>query len=755
MKHNGWMWLPGWESHQDTEPKFVYFRGRLVLNQLPPSLILKITADSRYKLYVNGQFAEMGPSRGNRDIWYVDSVELGPYLRSGENVLAVVVLRYPDAHWQGNCGIFRTPTPGLYASCPEGVAWKCAPVDSVSIRKENPWFAPLMIYEQAAGKAETAGWMAPGFDDSGWALPRYYGAELTEILKPEKLVPRTIPFLYRRDGQFLRACGRQRSAAWDAFLAGSPIRIPANTTVSVELDAGELMTGYLRLRIAGGADAKITILQSECYAGEIVPHADPYKAMPRKGNRTDDSLTLYGYADTYLAAGYGTGEQPEVYEPFWFRTFRFVRLTVETKAVPLELLAFDYAETGYPLDIKTRVEVSDGSMAGIWDISERSLRRCMHETYEDCPFYEQLQYAMDTRSQILYTYAVSGDPRLAIQAMDAFSHAALPNGMINCSYPNFETNVIPGFSVYYIGMVYDYMMYFGNREQIAKYLPTIEGILAFFHSHLDDHGLVGKIGDRNGSGQYWSFIDWAPEWDDTTGMPPCGAQGSLTMESLLYILGLQYAAEILAYLEQPDKAALYRSRATQVQSAVNRYCVGKNGMYQDGPGVESYSQHCQVFAVLTGTVSAERGRDLLEETLLHPETYAQCSIAMQFYLFRALEACGLYRYTARLWDIWREMIANNLTTCAEDSIMSRSDCHAWGSLALYELPSVILGVRPGKPGYEEILVAPGTETVDWARGTAITPKGPVRVSWEKQPDGTVEIAVQGPAGVQVNVRKEG
>ena len=178
-------------------------------------------------------------------------------------------------------------------------------------------------------------------------------------------------------------------------------------------------------------------------------------------------------------------------------------------------------------------------------------------------------------------------------------------------------------------------------------------------------------------------------------------------------------------------------------------------MYQDGPGIESYSQHCQAFAVLTGTASAERGKALLEETLLHPERYAQCSIAMQFYLFRALEICGLYRYTARLWDIWREMVDNHLTTCAEDSIMSRSDCHAWGALALYELPSVILGVRPGKPGYEEILVSPRTETMDWARGTAITPKGPVRVSWRKQADGTVDIAAQGPAGVQVNVRKEG
>ena len=60
-------------------------------------------------------------------------------------------------------------------------------------------------------------------------------------------------------------------------------------------------------------------------------------------------------------------------------------------------------------------------------------------------------------------------------------------------------------------------------------------------------------------------------------------------------------------------------------------------MYLDGPGVKEYSQHCQVFALLTDTVSVENGRIYLEKTLSDSETYAQCSVAMGYYLFRALE----------------------------------------------------------------------------------------------------------------------
>ena len=193
-----------------------------------------------------------------------------------------------------------------------------------------------------------------------------------------------------------------------------------------------------------------------------------------------------------------------------------------------------------------------------------------------------------------------------------------------------------------------------------------------------------------------------------------------------------------------------------MREAVNRWCVDENGLCQDGPGVKQYSQHCQVFAVLTGTVSPEQGRHNLALTLERPEQFEQCSVAMCWYLFRALEKCGLYRYTDRLWNIWRQMPAQHLTPCPEDPLLSRSDCHGWGALALYELPAAVLGVRPGKPGFEEIMVAPQTENLDWAEGTVPTPKGDVSVSWHKDPQGKVTVCAKGPEGVslQVNNRKE-
>ena len=92
----------------------------------------------------------------------------------------------------------------------------------------------------------------------------------------------------------------------------------------------------------------------------------------------------------------------------------------------------------------------------------------------------------------------------------------------------------------------------------------------------------------------------------------------------------------------------------------------------------------------------EKGRENLKRTLEAKEDYAQCSVAMAYYLFRALQKAGLYEETDREWDLWRNMVKKNLTTCVEDGVNERSDCHAWGALALYELPAVVLGSPSGK-----------------------------------------------------------
>ncbi|MGS2776389.1 alpha-L-rhamnosidase-related protein [Robertmurraya sp. GLU-23] len=768
---SSWIWIPSWNAEDKESTQIVYFRKVLELEEVPENFIVKLSADSRYKFYVNEKLIEVGPSKGDNKVWFYDEKNIASFLKKGKNVLAAIVLRYPTNHHKGNHGIFRTETPGFYfngsfvnytgneVNIMADTTWRCKKETRLEIVSENLFFAPLHILEKAEGNLEVFGWKSQEYNDRDWEESKAYTIfEISRADSPGNLMPRSIPSMNQIDRQFRGVfCVRQsekKQEEWNDMLFGKrSITIPANSHEIIEINAGELTTGYLQLAMSGGEGTKIKILTSESYG---YPNEDvkSFMTLPKKKDRMDcQGGTLFGFTDEYIVGGFGDEEKFEEYEPFWFRTFRFIQLEIQTSNQALTIGKFDYRETGYPLEVRTKARTSDDTLLNIWAISERTLRRCMHETYEDCPFYEQLQYAMDSRSQILYTYMTSADDRLARKCIDDFKRSQRYDGLLNASYPATGPNVIPGFSIYYIMMLYDHMMFFGDKELIKEHLTTIDGILNYFNKHINKSGLVGKIGGLNGKDRFWSFIDWTTQWDETSGVPRAILNGPITMESFLYVMGLQHAAKLADYVGRKELGNEYVERGVKVQQAINKFCRGANGLYQDGPGVEEYSQHCQVFAILTDTIDKEQGALILSR-VLDDQSYPKCSVAMSFYLFRAIEKVGLYEVTRDLWDLWRAMVENNLTTCVEDHVNQRSDCHAWGALILYELPAVVLGVRPVEPGFSKIEISPTVGYFDWAEGEVITPKGMVKVSWQKNFEtGEIDLNYELPVGLEIMGKK--
>ena len=81
---------------------------------------------------------------------------------------------------------------------------------------------------------------------------------------------------------------------------------------------------------------------------------------------------LTGPTDRYEVGGFGAAGAPECYEPFWFRALRFLQVRVQVGAEPLTIASLGCRETGYPLEVRTRVETSDRSLGDIWQISENT-----------------------------------------------------------------------------------------------------------------------------------------------------------------------------------------------------------------------------------------------------------------------------------------------------------------------------------------------------------------------------------------------
>lgn len=572
----------------------------------------------------------------------------------------------------------------------------------------------MSLNEHVDGTKLQPGWEAANFDDSAWsaAIPATPQRKMSPMVDPWRLFPRSIPLLPEITTRFdgvVRCSEPKLVDAWRQLLSGdSAIDIPANSTHWVEIEASQLTTGFLDLSVTSKetdgtiSTPRVEILCSECYESSM-------EAFTRrtKGDRTDfENGVLYGMTDTYTLH-----QGSNHYSPFWFRTFRYIRLTFVTTGsnAPVCVNSFTYRSTHYPLEVRSKIQTSDTLTRKLWDISVNTLRNCMHETYEDCPFYEQNQFGMDTRSMILFTYLLSRDDRLARKAMQEFYATHREDGLIETHTPatGRATN-IPTFSLFWVLMVWDHMVHFGDETPVRDYIGAVDGVLNWFHQRINaETGLVGRFDE-----DMWAFVDWAG-WETPSqgfwglAVPPAYYKtGSATYHSLVYAYVLSKASELCRFIGRHDTSREYIERRDQLIQAVKTHCLDeKTGFFLDGPGTyDEVSQHCQIFAVLVGCVSGKEAKDLMRRSILKREEHGlvKASFALGFYVFRAVSLAGVYEECwATLIQPWEKMIADNLTTWAESESMMRSDCHGWSASPVWEIGTEILGVKPRSLAYRD------------------------------------------------------
>ncbi|PWY68026.1 alpha-L-rhamnosidase [Aspergillus sclerotioniger CBS 115572] len=757
-----WIWLPRYLEEDNRPGRLFLFRKTFQWSQSHTQPVpVHVSADSRYRLFVNGYRVSFGPCKSYPGKWYYETVDIQPYLVEGDNVVSARVLRYSSIH-PGSLSIVSMPLPGfmLFTSHPDLVistdtTWRCVEQQSAQIIPQTEWNyilgPPLLTNnERVTEDATLTGWQTSGFDDSAWeyAVPQSNAVKMLPVDSLWKLSPRPIPALPETAGRFdgiVKTIGPVTADQWRTLIReDQAVIIPEDERVVVDLSVDALMTAFISFSFSGGAGAKITILYSECYEKDLGVDTAPFPMPRTKSNRSDPTGRLYGSQDFYTVSA---GQQSHFFEPFWFRCFRYVQLKISTGTEPLTLPAISLRETYYPLEITTKLEAG-AELNQIWDISLRTLRNCRHETYEDCPFYEQNQFASDSRLQLLFTYQLSPDDRLARKTLEEFHASRTPDGLIVAQYPTgHPTKQIPQFSLFWILMVHDHMMYFADRSIVRKYLSTVDSIIQHFEERLDDRGLIGQFDPDT-----WPFVDWVKEWFvpgqiSKSCMPPAyHTSRAATVNSLLYAYALMHAADLCDFVGRKSTAGEYRVRVQTIQSAVNEHCAS-DSLYLDGPGVEQYSQHTQIFAILSETVKGEAATQLMRRTVEDP-SLAQCSYAMKFYVFRAAEKAGLYgELFHQLLNPWRTMIANNLTTWAEDEVNARSDCHGWSASPVNEIVTQIFGVKPAEPGFARVRIEPRREVVEAAEGVLYTPRGDVRIQWT--PGGEVTVESTGEIAAEV------
>jgi hypothetical protein len=720
------------------------FRRTVPLESKPSKFFVRVTADSRYELLVNGTRVSWGPARGDLNHWRYETVDLAPHLREGKNTLAAIVWNdgpyaalsqwsvetafLLQAEDQAHDSLVNTGSPGW--RCAANAAYQPVPVPQ---RQEMGYFA-IGPCERFDSSKHPWGWESSGFDDSTWQPPivDQAASDRDDSDAPLRwmLVPRGIPPMEETPIRFARtrlAEGAQPPAGFPAKKAS--FVVPANTKATILLDQDALTCAFPELEVSGGRGASITMRYSEALWQELKPRK-------RKGNRGEvEGKSFWGYGDTYVADG-----AARTYRPLFWRTWRYLQLTIETKAQPLTIEDLRAVYTGYPFERTGSFDTGDPFHQKVIDIGWRTARLCAHETYMDCPYYEQLQYVGDTRIQALVSLYMSGDSRLMRNAIEVIDGSRTAEGATLSRAPSTLQQYIPPFSLWWIGMVHDYWWYVDDPAFVKRMLPGVRAVLGFYTRHLREDGLLGEM-------PWWNYVDWVRTWP--SGRPPSEPGTMPASIHLQLLLALQYASGLEAALGDADLARKCRSSADALASTIKtNFWALDSLLFSEDRLHQQFSQHANSLAVLAGIAGSQADAKELMERVSSNKNIAQCTVYFRYYLDRAMVKAGLGdRYLDRM-DTWKFMLSEGLTTWAEtDNPFSRSDCHAWGASPNVELLRTVLGVDSAAPGFSKIVIRPHLGSLQQASGVVAHPKGPIKVSVKRAGQG-YDIQCTLPPGLQ-------
>ncbi len=727
------------------------FRKTFDLSQQPGSFMVHVSADNRYKLFVNDSLVSQGPARGDLNHWNFETLDLAPFLHAGKNVVAAQVWNEgsyrPEAQITFRTGFILQGNTEQESILNTNQSWKC-------VRDSS--YAPLRFRVRAyyvAGAGEIRdmakripNWQKPDFDDSDWldaspissGVPRNLNGPFGTVAG-WMLVPSAIPQMEMSPQRLKKLINlRGEPIDWESPKSemNGVMAILPQMHLTFYLDQTYLTNAYPTLIFSGGKDASITLSYAESL----------YSDFPQKGNRNETvGKQFIGRMDSIIS----DGTENQTFTPLTYRTYRYIRIEIQNSDAPLVIKGLHGTFTGYPFERKATLEVNNSEMQQILDIGWRTARLCAHETYMDCPYYEQLQYIGDTRIQALVSLYNSGDDRLVKNALNLMDQSRQPEGVTLSRHPSYTPQYIPTFSLWYIGMLYDYSRYGSDLDFVTDKLSGTRQILEYFRGFQQEDGSLKGV-------PQWMFTDWTDHEGWRAGEGPYGEDGTSAILDFQLLWAYQVAAELEAELGMPAYAELYQNRIEQLKATIwEKYWDEERQLFADRAEKDLFSQHSNTLAILTETVTRDQAKTLAQK-LLSDESLAPASIYFKYYLHQALIEAGLGNDYLRWLDVWRENIQLGLSTWAETSDVSgsRSDCHAWGSSPNIEFFRTILGIDSDGLGFAQVRIEPHLNGFSDISGSIPHPKGTLSTYYQLK-DGKWNIRITLPDGVSGKLIWEG
>jgi len=682
-----WIWLGG-----DPTPAVAMFRKEITLAEAPKRVAAWLTADMKYRLYVNGRLVSRGPVDIGRDYaggdthrWFYDFRDLTPFFQKAGNVIAAEVFR----QWPIGFTVSRGQPGFLFE------ADVTAPgQEKVIVKSDATWralpgaqFPDATTYD--AGN-EPAGWRSPGFDDMAWPLCR----EVKDVWEP--LAASEIPPLMEARYPVRR-------------LEGLPSKvITQDGSFRVLFD--RVLSAYPTLKAKGGKGARMRV-------------------------RAQHSATVI----------LGGGEQ---YFEFPFMTEIAPAFTVELKNVtsPVEILDVGANFTSQPVEYRGTFECSDAKLNQIWKASRWAVQVCLQTHHLDSPNHQEpISDPGDYVIEAMVNHYAFAQPWLARQDVRKFAWL-----LADEHYRNFHTS----YAIAWLQMLMDYYDYTGDQSLVRKMTPYVHELLDTYTSWRGTNGLIseapnymfmdwvdiGGFGCHHppaviGQGYLTAFY--------YHGLEMAARMAAMAGDSARVEKYAKLRAELAAAFNRELWVAnkgLYRD-GKPFQSSV------KPGQWLPADkDIETFSPHVNLLAVLYDLAPQERQAAIVERVIAAKPLNTQPWF--MHWVFSAIDHAGLFdKYGARQMRRWQIVPE----TQSFHEMWNGGDLsHGWCSTPLVQMSARVLGVTPGAPGYKTAVIRPWLCDLAWAKGSVPTPHGDVAVSWALGED-RLTLGVTIPADTEAEV----
>lgn len=744
-----------WIRHPDQTPEgqsFVRFTLAFELEQAA-TIKLHVSADNRFELCCDGQFVGMGPDRADIEHWAFHSYAL--QLETGTHELVA------DVHYLG-LGFELRPCaqtciePGFVLVAEDSpvdlntssAPWRVTMLQGVGTERMNlraylvvgpnyeidaakyfnppPAVDPVTI--RGAGGSSESGLIIRGWKLYPTRLPEQTRDAVTggtircvtDIADDEPFPEADLP-----DAAVPRA-------DWQALVDGkAKVTVPANTRQTILWDLDEYRTAYPELVTSAGTGAKINLDWGEsCYVN--LPGIEG-KSPHEKGNRDEFAGKYFrGNGDAFMPDG-----PQRQFRAYWWRAGRWVRINVQTASQPLTIDKLHLLETRMPLENDSVFTSSDEQLPDIIKLATRGIQMCAHETYMDCPYYEQMMYVGDTRLQLLTAYVMSSEDRLNQRALEIFDWSRQETGFVLERCPSQPKQLSCTFSMIWTMILRDHAWWRDEPEFTKRRLKGLRCMLEEFKALPDDHApLLPPLPG-------WSFMDWVPGLSRTD-RPEQGPMLS-GLTNLLFLNALCAAADLEAAFGEQHLADDNRSWAKRVAKAIDEtFWIDDRSLFADDITHENFSEHAQCLALLTG-MFPHREKACFD-SLITADDLKRTTVYFSHYLLETFAKFGRGDLLCDKLDFWKQLTSMGFKTPVESPEPSRSDCHAWGSHPLFHMHASLAGIRPDAPGFAKVRITPSPGSLTELASTIPHPAGNVALTMKQQSD-TWQVTATLPAGI--------